>query len=62
MTLMELREVLHKTYQRYTNKVYGVHHTRFTNELLKYIPSLKPLEKEKKHLTNYQRFNNGRIF
>ena len=62
MNLTELREVLHKTYQRYTDKVYGVHHTRFKNELLKCIRSLKALKKEKKHRTNYRRFNNGRIF
>ena len=62
MNLNELREVLHKTYQRYTNKVYGVHHTRFKNELLKCIRSLKALKKEKKHRTNYRRFNSGRIF
>ena len=61
MTLTELREVLYKTYQRCTNKVYGAHYTRFKNELLKYIPSLKALKKGKKHRTYYQRFNNGCI-
>ena len=48
MTLTELREVLYKTYQRCTNKVYGAHHTRFKNGLLKYITSLKALKKRKK--------------
>ena len=61
MTLTELRKVLYKTYQRCTNKIYGAHHTRFKNELLKYITSLKALKKGKKHRTYYRRFNNGCI-
>ena len=45
--LADLRELFNKTYQCYTNKVYSVHHTRFKNDLLKYMPSLKALEKGK---------------
>ena len=45
--LAELRELFNKTYQRYTNNVYSVYHTRFKNDLLKYMPSLKALKKEK---------------
>ena len=45
--LAELRELFNKTYQRYTNKVYSVHHTRFKNDLLKYMPSLKALKEGK---------------
>ena len=43
--LAELRELFNKTYQRNTNIVYSVHHNRFKNDLLKYIPSLKALKK-----------------
>ena len=45
--LAELRELLNKTYQQYKNKVYSVHHTRFKNDLLKCMPSLKALKKGK---------------
>ena len=45
--LAELRELFNKTHQRYTNKVYSVHHTRFKNDLLKYMRSLKALKKRK---------------
>ena len=45
--LAELRELCNKTYQQYTNEVYNVHHTRFKNDLLEYMPSLKALKKEK---------------
>ena len=44
--LAQLRELFDKTYQRYTNKVYSVHHTRFKNDFLKYMSSLKTLKKE----------------
>ena len=59
--LAELRELLNKTYQRYTNKVSSVHHSRFKNDLLRYMPSLKALKKGK-HRAYYRRFDNGRIF
>ena len=42
--LAELRELFNKTYQRYTNEVYSVHHTRFRNDLLKNMPSLTALK------------------
>ena len=45
--LDELRVLFNKTYLRYTNKVYSIHHTRLKNDLLKYMPSLKALKKEK---------------
>ena len=39
--LAGLRELFNKTYQRYTNRVYRVDHTRFKNNFLKYMSSLK---------------------
>ena len=50
--LAELRELFNKTYQQYTNKVCSVHQTRFKNDLLKYMPSLKAFIKGKNVLTN----------
>ena len=60
--LGEMRELFNKTYQQFTNKAYSVQHTRFKNDSLKYIPSLKALKKGKKHRAYYRRFNNRSIF
>ena len=44
--LAELRGLFNTMYQYYTNKVYSVYHTRFKNDPLKYMPSLKALKME----------------
>ena len=62
LLLAEMRELFDKTNQRLKNKVYSVHHTRFKNDLLKYMPSLKALKKGGKHCAYYRRFNYRRIF